>query len=292
MNVTFIPSLCAFVSAFLATFVIIEFCVYVSQRYHERYLKEASTGLDDVLIQMPASRIFDFGLALGVGGLLVTTTLLKITVADLPFKWCFAIGLLPGVLLFVTPLLMLRFLRSRRLARFNVQLEDALGMIANSLKAGLSINQALEEVAELELKPVSIEFRLLVQELRLGVPLEQALENMNQRLKSDDFMLVSTAILTARQTGGELTVTLERVAGLVRERVRIASRVSALTAMGRLQAIIIGLMPFFLLFGILYVNPQMGAFFRTSLGIVVLVVVVILDIIGFLWIRKIVSIEV
>lgn len=108
-------------------------------------------------------------------------------------------------------------------------------MISSSLKAGFSINQALEEVAEQNIHPISVEFRLLIQEIRLGVPVEQALENMNRRLRSEDFELVATAILTARQTGGELTGTLERVASLIRERVRISNKVRALTALGRLR---------------------------------------------------------
>jgi tight adherence protein B len=138
-----------------------------------------------------------------------------------------------------------------------------------------------------------VEFRLLLQELRLGVPLEQALDNMSRRLNSDDFDLVVTAIVTARQTGGELTGTLERVAMLIRERVRINQKVMALTAMGRLQATMIGVMPFVLMVGLNYVSPDMMSLFMSSAaGIIAIVVVVILVICGFLAIRKITNIEV
>ena len=141
--------------------------------------------------------------------------------------------------------------------------------------------------------PVSVEFRLLTQEIRLGVPLEQALENMNSRLGSDDFELVATAVLTARQTGGELTGTLERVAALIRERVKIANKVRALTAVGRLQAIIIAAMPFFLLYMMTRVSPElMGEFLHSFAGVMAVILVVILDLLGFLWIRKITTIEV
>ena len=166
-------------------------------------------------------------------------------------------------------------------------------MVSSSLKAGFSINQALEEVAALDIRPVSVEFRLLTQEVRLGVPLEQALENMNRRLESDDFALVSTAILTARQTGGELTATLERVAGLIRERVRISNKVRALTAMGRMQALLIGLMPPALFFGMYHINPvMMRSFLHSPIGIIGIILVVLLDIAGYWMIRKIVTIEV
>ena len=77
--------------------------------------------------------------------------------------------------------------------------------MSSSLKAGFSINQAMDAVAHENRSPISFEFTLLMQELRLGVPLEDALEKMNKRLHSSDFELVSVAIITARQTGGELT---------------------------------------------------------------------------------------
>ncbi len=140
---------------------------------------------------------------------------------------------------------------------------------------------------------MSVEFRLLLQETQLGVPLDQALENMSRRLESDDFELVATAISTARQTGGELTTTLERVAALIRERVKITQKVKSLTAMGRLQAVMIGAMPLFLLFALSKISPQMmESFFHSAVGIVALAVVLILDVIGFLVIKKITTIEV
>jgi tight adherence protein B len=198
-----------------------------------------------------------------------------------------------GVVFFLIPRIALRVLRKRRLRKFNIQLEEALGVVSSSLKAGFSINQALDEVAGQNLHPVSVEFRLLTQEIRLGVPLEQALENMNRRLGSDDFELVATAILTARQTGGELTGTLERVASLIRERVKIANKVHALTAVGRLQAIVISAMPFFLKYMMTRLHPSlMHEFFRSPAGMLSVVGVVVLDILGFLWIRKITAIEV
>ena len=156
-----------------------------------------------------------------------------------------------------------------------------------------AINQALDEVADQNIHPVSVEFRLLTQEIRLGVPLEQALENMNRRLGSEDFELVATAILTARQTGGELTGTLERVAALIRERVKISNKVRALTAMGRLQALVIALMPFVLMFMMSWASPAlMDEFYASPLGIVAVIMVVVLDVLGFLWIRKITTIDV
>ena len=105
--------------------------------------------------------------------------------------------------------------------------------------------------------------------------------------------LVALAISTARKTGGELTSTLSRVAALIRERVRIAQKVRALTAMGRLQAIMIGLMPYLLLLGMYKVSPTLiDAFFATPIGVIAMIAVTIFVTAGFLWIRKITKIEV
>ena len=293
LNSSLWPGICAFFCVLCAALVLIDSGLYIAGRYRERYLREATTGLDDVLIQMPPGRVFDLGLALSATGGCSMVLLFAAGLEDTPWQWGLLIGALVALVLFPVPLLVLRWLQRRRLERFNIQLEDALGMVSSSLKAGFSINQALEEVAALDIRPVSVEFRLLTQEVRLGVPLEQALENMNRRLESDDFALVSTAILTARQTGGELTATLERVAGLIRERVRISNKVRALTAMGRMQALLIGLMPPALFFGMYHINPvMMRSFLHSPIGIIGIILVVLLDIAGYWMIRKIVTIEV
>ena len=232
-------------------------------------------------------------IAISVFGAITIAGLFAITVEKVQLEYVLLVAFVVMVVLFPIPRFILKYLKKRRLMMFNLQLEDALGMISGALKAGFSINQAIETVAELNTHPVSVEFRLLLQETQLGVPLDQALENMSRRLESDDFELVATAISTARQTGGELTTTLERVAALIRERVKITQKVKSLTAMGRLQAVMIGAMPLFLLFALSKISPQMmESFFHSAVGIVALAVVLILDVIGFLVIKKITTIEV
>lgn len=293
INSTWAPSLCVLIAVTLATLVIIDTFIYISARYKERYLKEAAVELDDVLLQMPAGRIFDLSLAISAFCCIMTVIIFGMTSSG--FSWVKAIGLgsIVAVGTFPAPRLILRYLRIRRLAKFNEQLEDALGGMSSSLKAGFSINQALESIADENRPPISIEFRLLVQELRLGVPLETALNNMCKRIESDDFELVAVAIITARQTGGELTSVLERLAAVIRERLRIHRKISALTAQGRMQAAVIGIMPFALMFMMSYIVPDaMAAFFESIIGIISCVVAVILVIVGFLSIKKITSIKV
>ncbi|MDD3885918.1 MAG: type II secretion system F family protein [Victivallaceae bacterium] len=287
------PAAFAFAGVTLVSLVLAEFGAYVAARYRERFLKEAGTELDDILIQMPADRMLDISLGAAAAGAVITAVVMASQVENISFGWVALIALAVGGILFPVPRLVIRSMKRRRLQKFNIQLEDALGMMANALKAGFSINQALDEIAAQNIHPLAVEFRLLTQEVQLGVSLEQALDNMNRRLGSDDFELVATAILTARQTGGELTGTLERVAGLIRQRVRIAGKVHALTAMGRLQAIMIGGMPFLLLFGMSYVSPNMmGAFLHSAFGVISIIAVCILVTLGFIVIRKITTIEV
>lgn len=293
LNSTWAPSICVLMAVTLATLVIIDTFLYISTRYKERYLKEAAVELDDVLLQMPAGRIFDLSLAISAFCCFMTVIIFGMTSGG--FSWVKAIGLgsIVAIGTFPMPRLILRYLRIKRLAKFNEQLEDALGSMSSALKAGFSINQALESIADENRPPISIEFRLLVQELRLGVPLEDALDNMCKRIESEDFELVAVAIITARQTGGELTSVLERLASVIRERLRIHRKVSALTAQGRLQAIVIGIMPFALMFMMSYIVPDaMAAFFESVIGIISCVVAIILVIVGFLSIKKITSIKV
>ena len=290
---SFWVGLCAFAAVTLAMLGLIEFGIYVAVRYRERYLEEAKTELDDILIQLPASRLLDLSITLSAIGAIVTVVLVSTKSEQMNWSIGVLAALVVGGMLFPVPRVVLRILRKQRLIKFNVQLEDALGMMSSSLKAGFSINQALEQVSEQDMHPIALEFRLLIQELQLGVPLDQALDNMARRIGSEDFELVATAIITARQTGGELTETLERVAALIRERGRIGAKVRALTAMGRLQALMIGAMPFLLLFGMYHISPgMMDSFVGSFAGVVSIGAVVVLVILGFLSIRKITNVEV
>ena len=293
MSSSFLPSICAFAGVVFAAIAIIDFTTYVAARYRERYLQEARTELDDILIQIPAARVLDISIAFSAVGVVLSTLIMTLSAEKISVQTLIIVSVTSACVLFPVPRFILRYLKVRRLNKFSVQLEDALNMISGALKAGFSINQALEEVADQDIHPLSVEFRLLTQEIRLGVSLEQALDNMSRRLESDDFELVAVAIATARKTGGELTGTLSRVAGLIRERVRIAQKVRALTAMGRLQAVMIGLMPYLLLLGMYHVSPALiNSFFSTPAGAIGLIAVTLLDVAGFFWIRKITKIEV
>ncbi len=276
-----------------ATFVIVEFLSYTSSRYKENFLQQTAMEIDDVLLQMPPGRIFDLSLAISAVAFFLAGGLSNYLSSDTNWLRAGFISVVAAILAFPVPRLWLRHMKKQRLVKFNEQLEDALLSISSSLKAGFSINQAIENIASEHRHPISFEFTLLVQELRLGVPFETAIQKMVDRVESQDFELVAVAIITARQTGGELTTVLEELASVIRERIRILQRIRTLTAQGRMQAWLIASVPFVLLFLMNRIVPDlMDAFFSSMTGIILLLAVSVMDVVGFLIIRKITTIEV
>ena len=292
-NIVLLASVSAGLCVFFSVYIIIDFMLFTGNRYKERFIKEAAVEMDDVLLQIPPGRVLDVSLAGSAIAAFIVVGLLCLTSADPSWTKIIFLAMIAVAVTFPIPRLYLRHLKKQRLQKFSDQLEDALLSMSSSLKAGFSINQAMESVAQENRSPISFEFKLLTNEIRLGVSLEEALENMNKRMMSPDLELVSVAIITARQTGGELTGVLERLAGVIRERVRIQQKIRSLTAQGRMQAWIIGLVPFALMLALFYIAPDMmDSFFSNFVGILLLIGVIVLDICGFLMIRKITTIDV
>ncbi len=289
----FLPALCAGLAVLCAVYVFADFGIYLSRRYRDRFLDETELELDDILLAMPAGRILDLSLGVTVLGAFLAALLVAWLMPTFSWYGAGIAALVGGLAAFPVPRLVLRTMRRRRLERFNDQLEDALGMMSSALKAGFSIMQALAEVAAGRKRPISLEFRLLIREMQLGVPLEQALNNMTARVRSADLELAALAIITARQTGGELPTTLDRLAVMIRERIRIQQKTRALTAMGRLQVIILSCMPFVLLIGLLRVMPRAAEiFFGSAVGWLALGGVCLLVFCGAMVARKIIRIDV
>ena len=262
-------------------------------KWHERTVEEAELELEEMLLQVPAARFLNYGFGLAVfSGL---TVFLFIATSGDKFHWkpALALSSVVFVLFAVAPRSVLNFLKKRRLVKFNEQLEEALTSMSNSLKAGFSIMQAIEAIAKQNRQPISLEFRLMLQQTHLGMSLDDALFNMSKRVGSEDFHLVASAIATARMTGGDLTGVFERLASMIRERMRIERRIRTLTAQGRLQGIILGLLPMFLLGALYLLAPDAVInFFTHPLGILLFLVVVFLETCGYLIIRKIVTIDI
>ena len=204
-----------------------------------------------------------------------------------------ALGLVAGMFTFTLPARYAKLLRVRRREKFNIQLVDALGTMSNALRAGFSISQAFESVVDNGEKPISQEFTVLLQQMRVGMSFEDALASLDRRVASDDLTLVCTSIDIARRTGGNLTEIFDRISDTIRGRMRIERRVKTLTAQGRFQGIIVSLMPLGLGIILTLMKPGLMIPFLTSFtGIACVLVAAGLVLVGWLVIRRIVKIDV
>ena len=201
---------------------------------------------------------------------------------------------------FMLPRFWLGRRRSGRLNAFNKNLPDTITLLANALRAGSSFLQAIELVVRESRPPISTEFGRVIREVNLGLPFEQALENMVRRVRSDDLELMATAISIQHTVGGNLAEILDSIAYTIRERVRIKGEINSLTAQQRLSGYVVGFLPIGLA-GFLFVaapnfmspmfaNPP--AVLGLPAGVVILMVGGFMMFLGFMFIRKIVDIEV
>ena len=186
-----------------------------------------------------------------------------------------------------------RWLDAKRRERFNTQLPEALATMSNALRAGFSISQAFDSVVDQGDKPMCEEFAILQQQLRIGMSFESALQSMSERVGSDDLTLVTTALLISRKTGGNVTEIFDKISETIRGRMKIERKVKTLTAQGRMQGILVSLMPLILGVAMVMLKPEMMIPFLCSFtGVVSVLVVIALIVLGWFFIRKITKIDV
>ncbi|MCK5219261.1 type II secretion system F family protein [bacterium] len=194
---------------------------------------------------------------------------------------------------FLLPLLILKIRQAARFRALESQLSDALELIANSLRAGLSLVQALEVVAQEALCPVSEEFGEVVRDCRLGLSPLEALEKMLKRWDNKDLELFVVAAGVSLRTGGNLAEVAGRQIETIRERSRLQGRIATLTAQGKMSGWVVGLLPLGLLIGLGVLDPELiSGFCRHPLGMVMLGAGLVMEIIGAWVISRIVKIEV
>ncbi len=201
--------------------------------------------------------------------------------------------IIASIIAWLLPTFILRARIKKRIKNLNEQLSDAIVLISNSLKAGYSFFQAVDIVAKEMTGPIAEEFALLQKEVNLGQTTERALENLVERVKSDDLELVVIAVMIQRQVGGNLAEILDNISSTIRERVKIKGEVKTVTAQGRASGFIISLLPVGLGLTLFVINPEhIKTLFTDPIGIAILVVSVLLELIGIYFISKIVKIEI
>ena len=208
----------------------------------------------------------------------------------------FQLGLMPSATLAAigafVPIVYIKIKKDKRRKAFEAQLGDTLIMMCNGLRSGFSFNQVMENVANDMPPPIGIEFGRVCNEIRYGATMEEALNNMCDRVKSADLMLVVSAVLIQRTTGGNLSEILSTISNTIRERIKIKGEISSITAQGRMSGLIIGALPVGIAAILMVVNPDyMSTFFTTTAGNIMLIISVVMEVLGFFAIRKVVSIE-
>ncbi len=203
------------------------------------------------------------------------------------------VGSVAGGVTLLLPAALARSLRQRRRRQLLHQLPDCLDLLAASLRSGLGLLPALQHLVTHQRPPLAQELGLVIRKQRLGSTLESALEDMHRSVGGAEVALFVTAVIVVRQLGGNLSEIVARLGQTLREKQAIEDKIAALTSQGRLQARIVGLLPLALLVVMTRMDPKaMHLMYTTTQGWAALLVLVVLEIVGLLLLRRIVRVDV
>ncbi len=198
-----------------------------------------------------------------------------------------------GSLAFFAPWLVVRHFDQKRKERLNLQLVDGITTIASGVRAGLTLIQGMELLVQNNTGPIRQEFAQLLREYQMGLDLNQAMRNCANRVGLSNYRLVFTAIEMHRVRGGNSGESLDRIAESIREIQRLEGKLDAITAQGRMQARFIGMSPALLLFIFYFVDPvAVSTLFTEPLGRVLLLFCSAMVMVGWVWIRRIMTVDI
>jgi len=269
-------------SAFFLSLLALDGVRRAFEQYKRRYLARSVNDLSGMFLFLDPNQILRLNLC----------ALLLLAAAG---YWAGGVlfSALAAVAGFFSPSLLVWFYRRRRLLRFNAQLADGLQQMANALRAGFTLQQAIDQVGREGNVPLRQELGLLIKEVKLGVPLDDAMAAMAKRVGSEELDLMATSTAIARQLGGNLAELFESIAATIRERFRLEGRIAALTSQGKLQGLIVAALPLCVgLFLDAYRPDLIAPMFETAYGYVLVGAIVLLQGTGFVLIRRIVTIDV
>jgi len=203
------------------------------------------------------------------------------------------VGIFVAYVGFKVPRWVVDYLVERRIKQYQNQMVDALQLLSNGIRAGLSVPQAIGMVVDEMPPPISQEFGVLLQQNRIGVPLEECFENLAKRIPTQDNDMFVASVNILRETGGNLAEVFDTIIDVIRERIRLQQKIDTYIAQGMFQGITIGLMPFLLGFVYFLQDPaSMTMLFTKPIGWVLLILALGFDLAGFYVIMKIVKIKV
>jgi tight adherence protein B len=242
----------------------------------ELWLEQTGTGLS-----VSACILITFALG-AAGGFLGMMFVGPMWAALIGFV--FGLCLLPGVL---------RYKRGARFYKFEEMFPEALDLLSRSIRAGHAFSAGMKMVAEELREPVGPEFRKAFDEQNFGLPLKESLDNLSIRIPILDVRFFSTAVLIQRETGGNLSEILDNLAHVVRERFKIRRQIRVHTAHGRFTGWVLMALPAFLGLALSFINPEhMNRLFEERIGQMMIVTSIIMQAIGYFWIKQVVRIEV
>ncbi|MCX7393031.1 MAG: type II secretion system F family protein [Planctomycetales bacterium] len=191
------------------------------------------------------------------------------------------------------PLVWLKLRRKQRFAKFDTQLPDALSLIARALRSGHSLNAGLRLVVEEMAAPIGLEFQTTYEEQNLGIPIEQALKNMMNRMPNLDLKFFVTAVAIQRQTGGDLAEIIDKICEVVRERFKIRGMIQALTGEGRLSGTVLMALPIAIFIAVYILNTDyVMLLFTTEMGKKMIGFGIVMQVLGAICIQKIIDIKI
>jgi len=270
-------------TAFLIIWLAIQAARSVLDKQRSELETSTKTTLADMFIFLDPTQIFYYNVA----ALVVLPTLVWLFTNNPVFVTFTAIATL------ILPKYYIKSMAAKRLKRFEEQLPDALLMVSGAMRAGASLNIAMESMVKEQKPPLSQEFELMLREQRLGVDFDTALVNMEKRNPLQDFSLVVSGLRISREVGGNLAEILESLSTTLREKATMEGKIRSLTAQGKMQGIIMSGLPLLIMAALNWLEPKaMGTMFTTLFGWATLSVILIMITIGYLLIRKITSIDV
>jgi tight adherence protein B len=272
-----------FLTIAMIGFLIARGSVGFMQRYRTTFTEQARFNLSDMFMFIDPGTLFYVHI-----GAVILIPLLLWTISGNPVL---AIALL--ILIFFLPRKIYAWMRERRVLKIQSQLPDGLMMIAGSMRAGLGFSPAMESLAKDADPPLSEEFSLILREQRLGVKADEALDHFNLRVPIQDVTLFVSAVNISRDIGGNLAESMASLSETLRRRLIMEDKVRALTAQGRLQGIVMAMLPVGIVAFLSLAYPEtMNGMYHTVVGWSVMVLAGIMEFLGYRMCRKIMSIDV
>jgi len=251
--------------------------------YQSTFSESATNNLGDMFMFVDPQRLFFLNIIAVIIVPVLVWLLSRNTIASVASM----IGMV------ALPWFIYKTIKKNRFKKFEQQLPEALMAISSNLQAGASLQMALEGLITEQPKPLSQEFELLIRQTRIGVDMETGLSNMEKRLPIPDFIIVVSAIKIAREVGGNLIEVMEKLANTLRRKATMEGKIDSLTSQGRLQGKVMTGLPILLGIVLMQIEPEaMQMLFTTPMGWGTLVVIVVMEILGYMTILKITSIDV